>query len=293
MSVKKPVCILDFINSSAVFLKDKNIQDSRLNSELLLCDVLKCDRVNLYLNFDKPLTSKEAQLFRSYIKRRSDNEPLQYITGKAAFYKLEFVVNRNVLIPRPETELLVERIISDISETGKKNVSIFEIGTGSGCIPIALAFELSEKKINSDIFSIDNSEKAINTANENLGKLFQETPSIKFYKKDIFEVSKLTKNFDYIVSNPPYISKSEFNELDADVRLYEPALALTDGKDGMKFFDKIFEITSDIDFKGKTFCEIGFNQREKIEKLLESYGLVSYSFYKDYNDIDRILEIRK
>ncbi len=288
-----PVTLTEILNHSVKLLKEKDIRDARLNTELMLCDILKCDRVNLYLNFEKPISKNEAALFREYLRRRLTLEPLQYILGKTSFYGFEFIVNKSVLIPRPETELLVEKILSDITEKKKENVSIFEIGTGSGCISIALAKMLEHENINFDIFSIDKSKEAIDTANQNFKLNNLEGKQIKFYMKDVFEINKLTRHYDYIVSNPPYIAIDEFIELDAEVKDYEPDFALTDFGNGMKFYERIFRIASDNDFSGSVYCEIGFGQRSKTEELLEEYKFSNYTFYKDYSGTDRILEVTK
>lgn len=285
--------VLEILNRTTDLLNEKKIEDARLNAELILSEVMKCSRLNLYLNFDKPVDNEETELFRNYLNRRLKHEPLQYIFGKAQFYGMEFIVNENVLIPRPETELLVEKILTEIKGSNKNPVSIFEIGCGSGCIPLALANILTKENINFEIFSIDNSTEAIETANRNLSRLFPEIKTIRFYKKDVFEIQRLTKSYDYIVSNPPYISGYEYNLLDSCVKDYEPGEALTDFGTGLKYFEKIFSIAADKNFNGKVFCEIGFGQKENIEILLKEKNLIQYFFYKDYSNIDRVLEVIK
>ncbi|MDQ3021877.1 MAG: peptide chain release factor N(5)-glutamine methyltransferase [Bacteroidota bacterium] len=288
-----PVTLLEFLNYSTKLLNNKNIKDSRLNVELMLCDVLKCERMNLYMNFEKPLSKEEIKKFKEYLKRRLVNEPLQYILGKTSFYGLDFVVNKNVLIPRPETELIVEKILAEIKISKKTEVTIFEIGCGSGCISIALAKNLELEHVKFNIFSIDISRGAVEVANQNLRLNNLENSKVKFYSKDVFEIDNLTKAFDYIASNPPYIPLNEFKELESEVKDYEPDLALTDFGEGIKFFEKIFSIAADKKFIGKVFCEIGFGQRSKLEALLSEKKFTDYSFHKDYNGIDRILEVRK
>lgn len=285
--------VLEILNRTTDLLNEKKIEDARLNAELILSEVMKCSRLNLYLNFDKPVDNEETELFRNYLNRRLKHEPLQYIFGKAQFYGMEFIVNESVLIPRPETELLVEKILTEIKGSNKNPVSIFEIGCGSGCIPLALAYILTKENINFEIFSIDNSTEAIKTANRNLSRLFPEIKTIRFYKKDVFEIQRLTKSYDYIVSNPPYISGYEYNLLDSCVKDYEPGEALTDFGTGLKYFEKIFSIAADKNFNGKVFCEIGFGQKENIEILLKEKNLIQYFFYKDYSNIDRVLEVIK
>lgn len=260
---------------------------------MLLCHVLNCDRVTLYLNFDKPLKPDETDLLIKFLERRISHEPLQYILGKTSFYGYDIKVNKSVLIPRPETELLVERILRDIEDKHKSSVSIFEIGTGSGCIPIALAKSLIKKDINFEIFSIDISGEAIKTAKENLDLNRLNIPEVRLAVKDVFEIEKLKKDFDYIVSNPPYISEKEYELLDKDVLDSEPRIALTDSADGLNFYKRIFRIASDNGFTGKLFLETGYGQKGDIEKLLDGNKFSEFKFHKDYNDIYRILEVTK
>ena len=291
--ISVPGSLLEFVDLSAKVLEQKNISDSRLNAELLLCDVLKCSRIDLYLNFDKPLTKDEISLFKSILRRRMNHEPLQYILGKTSFYGLDFKVNNNVLIPRQETELLVERVINDVKTRSLKEVTVFEIGTGSGCIAIALAKILDRENINVKIISTDVSEAAIEVARENSVLNGIGSEKIKFIAKDFFEIDKLSRDFNYIVSNPPYISYDEFNKLDKEVKDFEPKIALTDNEKGLKFFEHILMIASAGDFTGKVYCEIGYGQKEDIEKILLRYDYLNYYFHKDYNGIFRILEVCK
>lgn len=285
--------INDALNYSTALLKKNKIKDARLNAELMLSEVIKYDRMNLYLNFEKPLSHAESAEFESFLQRRLKNEPLQYIFGKAHFYGMEFIVSKDVLIPRQETELLVERILDDIKKVKKDSLKLFEIGSGSGCISISIAALLEKENVACEIFSIDNSKEAVNVAVRNSEALLGKDHRIKFYVKDVFEINRLTKSFDYIVSNPPYISLEDFKGLDPEVNEFEPMNALTDNGDGLKFYERIFSIASDDIFKGKIFCEIGFGQRQNLEKLLTEKNFSNYKFYKDYGNIDRILEVQK
>ena len=288
-----PVTILDFINFSSDLLKRKNISEPRLTSELMLCGILNCRRMNLYLEFDKPLKRSETELLKSFLKRRISREPLQYILGNASFYGVEIKLNKHVLIPRPETELLVENVLIDIRNNERSEVTLFEIGSGSGCISIALAKQLEKEKIKYNIFSIDISEKAIAAAKEN--RLLNDISDVnlKFIVKDVMQIEKLNRSFDYIISNPPYISFSEFKLLEPEVKDFEPDLALTDFNNGLRFYEKIFSIATDASFIGKIFCEIGAGQQERIELLLKEKNFSRYSFIKDYSNIPRIVKAEK
>lgn len=293
MDKKEPVTTIEFINFCAELLKENNISDPRLTSELLMCEIMNCSRVNLYLDFDKPLKKTESDQLKEFLDRRIGHEPLQYISGKTSFYGLDIKVNSKVLIPRPETEQLVEHILKDIKESGKSDVSLIEFGAGSGCISIAIAKQLESMNINYSIFSIDISNDAVEVANENLRLNELSSSKVRFITKDLFEIERLNKSVDYIISNPPYISLNEFTKLESEVKDHEPDFALTDFNDGLKFYRKIFSIAADDNFKGKVFCEIGFGQKDSVESIIKSKGFKNYFFYNDYNDIPRIIKTEK
>jgi len=258
-----------------------------------LCDVLKCSRIDLYLNFDKPLTKDEIKIYKDFVQRRLKNEPLQYILGKTSFYGFDIMVNDKVLIPRQETEILVEKVLNDIKSRTLKEVSVFEIGAGSGCISIALTKMLKLENLDVKIYAVDISAEALEVAEKNCELNGLKHGDIKFIVKDIFEIEKLSRNFDYIVSNPPYIPFDEYNKLEKEVKDYEPLISLTDKENGLKFYERIFKIASDETFTGKIYCEIGFDQKEDLEKILLQYNFSSHCFYKDYSGNFRILEVKK
>ncbi|MEP7146337.1 MAG: peptide chain release factor N(5)-glutamine methyltransferase, partial [bacterium] len=256
-------------------------------------EILKCERMNLYMNFDRMLSKYEIKILKEFIHRRISHEPIQYILGKASFFGSEFIVCKSVLIPRPETELLVQKILEDIKDSGKKEVSVFEIGAGTGCISIAVAKGLEKINIGYEIFSIDRSKDAIKNAEQNQKLNAVNNKKLKFYCKDVFDIDKLNKSFDYIVSNPPYISNELYIDLPPEIKDNEPDLALTDFGDGLEFYKRILMIASDEKFSGKVFCEIGYGQKNKIEMLLKKNNFSQYFFLKDYNNINRILIAKK
>lgn len=288
-----PNNVIEFINYTSAKLEEIKINDARLNAELMLCEVLKSSRVELYLNFEKPLTKEEIQEFKTMLQRRLKHEPLQHILGKTNFYGFDFIVNSKVLIPRSETELLAEKIIEDVKSSSLKKVSIFEIGSGSGCLSIAVAKSLIKENIEVQIFSIDISKDAIEVSKENLVLNNLDAEIIRYYVKDVFEIDKLNRDFNYIISNPPYISLKDYENLDKEVRDFEPKVSLTDDSEGLKFYEQIFRIASNDSFTGKVFCEIGFGQKDSIEKILMKNNFNKYKFYKDYSDIYRIIEAGK
>lgn len=285
--------VLDIIKSSTELLAKKNIANPRLNVELMLCEVLDCDRVKLYLDFEKPLTKNELDLYREWFKRRLNHEPLQYITGHAYFYGYRFKVNEHVLIPRQETEILVEKVLEDIKKNPKESLSILEIGTGSGCISIALGKKLDELEMKYNIVAIDISKDALDVAAYNLEKIEGSNEKISFVEKDIFEIDTFNKDIDCIVSNPPYIPYTEFEGLNEEVNKYEPTISLTDYKDGLTFYRKILGLYSSPVITGKLFFEIAYNQKKNLENLLKDFPNIMGKFFKDYSDNDRVLEVSK
>jgi release factor glutamine methyltransferase len=287
MAEKKLTTLLEIIKYSANLLNENGIKDSRLNVELMFCDILNCDRMKLYLDFDKPLKSEEITVFKTMLKRRMLNEPLQYILGKTNFYGYEIILNNKVLIPRQETEILVDKVLENIYKSHSESLSILEIGSGSGCIAIALSAELSKKNINHKIISIDKSEDAVGVSKQNakLNNISEE--NLEFGKLDYLK-DELPDEFDYVISNPPYIPARNIKNLDEEVKSFEPIDALTDGGEGLIFYKKIL---SDFFTKSKIILEIGDGQKEIIEAEILKNGIKDYNFYKDYCNIERVLLI--
>jgi release factor glutamine methyltransferase len=251
---------------------------------MLLAHVLNYKRLNLYLSFDKPLTIEEISDYRELIKRRSRFEPLQYILGSVEFFGLNFKVNSSALIPRPETEILVETIIET---AGNEPLEILDIGTGSGNIAVALAKNLPQ----SNITGIDVSKSALNLAEENV-KL-NKVQNIKLALHDILQADQeylKGKHFDIIVSNPPYISSEEFPTLAPELKVYEPKDALTDFSDGLKFYRGI---SSNAKYllkpKGKIFFEMGKGLHENIKNILQMNGFSKIVIKKDFQNIERVI----
>ena len=276
--------VLEALNGASDYLQNKGIKSSRLNAELLLSHILNCKRLELYLSFDRPLQKSEIDSYRELLKRRSTFEPLQYIIGKVEFYGLEFEVNQSVLIPRPETELLVEAVIESVAKD--ENINILDIGSGSGNISIALA-----KNIPScTVVGIDISEEAIETSTRN-AKLNGVESQLMFVKKNILNGIEINENsFDVVVSNPPYVSVADFVNLDPELRLYEPQIALTDEIDGLSFYRNISVLSrSLLKNNGKLFFEIGAGQSDAVKKILIDSDYKNIVIIKDYSDIERVI----
>jgi release factor glutamine methyltransferase len=284
MQKEKISKIIDIINWGDAYFKVKDIPESRLNIELLLCAVLQCKRMNLYLNFDKPLIQNELDTLREYVKRRVTREPLQYILGETEFMGLPFKVNSNALIPRPETELLVEEVIKFAKRIPDKTLNILDIGSGSGNISISLAKLIP----NSFITAIDCSEKALQLSKEN-AELNKVNEKIDFILSDILNDNFQNMKFDIIVSNPPYISLPEYDDLEPELK-FEPKNALTDLNDGFCFYRRITTIGKEIIHPGGlTAVEIAYNQSEKVFSLFHDTGYSNIQIIKDYSNIDRII----
>lgn len=276
--------VLESIKLTTEYFESKGIESPRINAELLLAHILNCKRLDLYLMFDRPLKKEEIELYREYLGRRGKNEPLQYIVGSVEFYGLEFKVNKNVLIPRPETEILVETII----ENTDKNVhaEILDIGAGSGNIAVVLAKYL----MNSHIVSIDRSSEAIDTAKNN-AEINSVSDRISFEQKNVLNgYFEFPEKFDIIVSNPPYISSEQYSGLRPELVLYEPKIALTDDADGLTFYRAIADGTRNIIKEGgRIYFEVGEGQAREVQLILENNGFKNIRTVKDYLNIERVI----
>ena len=280
--------VLEALNGASDYLQNKGIKSARLNSELLLAHILNCKRLELYLSFDRPLQKSETDSYRELLKRRSTFEPLQYIISKVEFYGLEFEVNSSVLIPRPETELLVEAVIESVKKD--ERISILDIGSGSGNIAVALAKNIPSSKV----IGLDISEKAVETSIRN-AKLNGVENQVMFIQKNILNgIDVPQSDFDVVVSNPPYVSINDFNNLDPELRLYEPKIALTDESDGLSFYNKITVLSrSLLKENGKIFFEIGAGQSEAVKSILLENNFTNIIIKKDYSEIERIISGEK
>ncbi len=276
--------VLESIKLSTEYLQKKEIESPRINAELLLANILNCKRLDLYLKFDQPLKDEEIITYREFIKRRGKFEPLQYITGSVEFYGLEIKVNKSVLIPRPETEILVETIINSIEKY--ESIDILDIGTGSGNIAISIAKYFPNSKVS----AIDSSIQAIEIAKEN-AKLNSVDSRIDFINDSIMNgINYSTKKYDIIVSNPPYVSGEEFQNLRPELKVYEPRIALTDEGDGFSFFKIIASKTKSIlKEKGKLFFEVGKDQYTHVEEILLENSFKNITVKKDYLNIERVV----
>ncbi|MCX8104358.1 MAG: peptide chain release factor N(5)-glutamine methyltransferase [Ignavibacterium album] len=278
------ITVLEALNLSTDYLNKKNIESARLNAELMLAHILRCKRLELYLQFDRPLDDNELQQYRNFLSRRANREPLQYILGEVEFFNVTLKVNKNVLIPRPETELLVEKIINDFKD--KSVFRFLDIGVGSGNISIAILKNL----INAQCVGIDISDEAIALANEN-AIINEVQDRIEFRRFDILKdnINELGK-FDLIVSNPPYVSLEDYERLEPELKIYEPQIALTDYYNGMTFYKKIiYNSKSLLNENGKIYLELGKGLHEEVRLLMQEKNFSDIMVIKDFQGIERII----
>jgi len=271
----------EIINEGSKILKLNNINSFNLDSEILLSSVLRLDRSKLILNLNKKIEEKDKKNYFNFIERRKKNEPIAYIIGYKEFWKNKFKVDNNVLIPRPDTEILVEQTLNKIDKNSSKR--ILDIGTGSGCVLLAI---LKERNKCHGV-GIDISKKAIKLAIYN-AKIQHIRNRIKFFNSDIdnFCIGK----YDLIVSNPPYIKYFAINDLDSDIKNYEPKVALNGGIDGYSKIRLIIKKSSTlIKRKGKLILEVGLGQIRETKKILKLNGFYFDRIAKDLAGISRCI----
>lgn len=271
--------VKDIIIKTTAVLKDAGIESASLDCRLLLCKFLGVDKVYLITNSDREID--DLSEFDALVKRRLNHEPMQYILNHAEFMGLDFYVDENVLIPRPDTEILVEKVISHFGET---SFEFLDIGTGSGCIPISI---LANCK-NARGISADISEKAIDVAKKN-AESNKVTERLDFINIDILNDFPEGK-FDCIVSNPPYIESEVVETLMPDVREFEPHLALDGGADGLTFYRRIADKGYDsLKDGGLLAFEIGYNQGESVSRIMNEKGYRNTEVIKDIAGNDRVV----
>jgi release factor glutamine methyltransferase len=274
------------------YLTQKKVDSPRLSAELLLSDVLAMKRIELYMHFDKAVEQEKLDTLRGLVKRAGESEPIGYLVGRTEFYSLELAVCPDCLIPRPETELLVERAIEFLrARTGNQHV--LDLCTGCGCIAIAIAKNFSDVKI----IATDISDGALATAAKNVQKHKLED-KITLLSGDLFEpiIRQIDiAPFDLIISNPPYVSELEFEKLEKNVKDYEPRIALHGGADGLDVYRRIVaEVDKFLKPDASLMMEIGYAQGTAVRELLEKKDLfASVAIEKDLSNNDRIAIAKK
>ena len=269
------------LNQASKILNNSSNASFKLDSEILLSEVIKKNRQYLILNSNEELKKENIKLFNYLLKRRKKGEPIAYLINKKEFWKQNFYINQNVLIPRPDTELLVEETLKLFNVNSKLN--ILDIGTGSGCILLSI---LNERKSFYGT-GIDISKKAINVARFN-AKMLQLSNRATFYNSDVDKF--LIGKYDMILSNPPYIKQKDLKYLEVDIKDFEPKLALDGGKDGFSKITKVISKTSTLlKRNGKFILEIGFGQKNRILNILKKNNFFINKVLKDYGKKDRCI----
>ena len=278
MEGKETWTTLKILTWTKEYLAGKGVDNARLEAEWLLCEALALDRIGLYLNFDKPLQDNELAAYRTMVARRAKREPLQYILGSQEFYGLEFVVTPAVLIPRHDTELLVEEALKRAVPAGR----ILDIGAGSGCIAVALAAKLPA----AEIYGVEQSAVALAVAAENAQR---NGVRLHLLAGSLFEPVS-GEMFDLIVSNPPYIPSGDLPGLEPEVRDYEPLAALDGGVDGLDFYRLIIPAAVDqLSPGGWLLVEVGIDQAIAVRELFASSGFSAIFAAKDPGGVDRVV----
>jgi release factor glutamine methyltransferase len=275
MNIKK------ILNEGINVLHKSKIRNPRLDCEILLSNLIKRDKKHIILNSSNLLTFEQSSKFKDLIKRRKNGEPIAYLINGKEFWRDEFYVDKNVLIPRPDTELIVEQVLKICSK--KSQLQVLDIGTGSGCVLLSILKERS----NFYGTGIDISKKSINVSKFNAKRL-NLTNRVKFFHSSVdnFKIGK----YDIVVSNPPYIKLLDLKYLDKDIVNFEPKLALSGGIDGFFKIRKVINKTKNLIKKnGKFILEIGFNQKNKVKEILKKEGFYINKSIKDYGNNDRCI----
>ena len=277
--------IIDIIKWAEKYFSKNQFTNPKLEIEWLLRSLLKCNKLDIYLRFEEPLDTNQLTVLRKWIKRRIKNkEPLQYITGSCEFYGRRYIVNPKVLIPRQETERVVDIVIEKSKLIEKPY--ILDIGTGSGCIATTCASEI----LNSRVFGVDICPEAIQVAEENKSNL--NLKNVFFDVMDIL-VNTPPKEYDLLVSNPPYISRNEMNYLPEEVKNFEPPMALTDSADGLTFYHRLAKIGRQVvKVNGWIVLEVGIKDHpNKVLSIFKNLDYKNLELIKDLNVDNRVLII--
>jgi len=275
------ISIENILDRGASMLKKNNIPNPHLDSEILLSQSINKDKKYIILNSKVILNNKQLDNFKNLINRRKNGEPIAHLTNKKEFWKNEFYVNKDVLIPRPDTELIIEQVLKIYPKN--MQLQVLDIGTGSGCILLSILKE----RLNFYGTGIDISKKSINVSKINTKQL-NLMNRVKFFHSSVdnFNIGK----YDLIVSNPPYIKLLDLKYLEKDVVNFEPKLALNGGLDGFSKIRKVINKASTlIKKKGKFILEIGFNQKNKVKEILKKEGFYINKAIKDYGNNDRCI----
>jgi len=269
-------------------IQERDYNNPFLDVQLILSHLLKKDKIYLHMHKDEEVNSDVSEKYYEMVERRNLGYPLQYMLNSQEFMGLDFFVQEGVLIPRPDTEILVEKLINIVNQTPLKDkkIKILDIGTGSGAIALSLAYYLK----NSFVTAVDISDIAIETATLNVKRL--KLNNVSIFKADVFgDMNISDEKYDVVVSNPPYIEKSTIEELQIEVSQYEPKIALDGGIDGLDFYRQIVSVFKEIHCKNSILAvEIGYNQKNTVTEIFENTKLFNkIETYKDLSGRDRVV----
>lgn len=281
------VTIEKLLKDGTKMIQQRDYNNPLLDVQLILCHLLHKDRVYLHLNRKEEVDERIKKAFYEMVQRRNQGYPLQYMTNVQEFMGLEFFVQEGILVPRPDTEILVEKIVNFVnkSDLKKSTLKILDIGTGSGAIAVSLAYYLK----NSTVTAMDVSETAIETTEINIEK--HNLKNIKTVKADIFEDVFVDEKFDIVVSNPPYIKREIIKDLQTEVSQYEPRLALDGGEDGLLYYRRIAEVFEKVHGNDAVLCvEIGHDQKNDVQRIFENLNIFKkIETDKDLGGNDRVV----
>jgi release factor glutamine methyltransferase len=277
------------IERASEYLREASVPNDLLDAQTLLAEALGCDRTYLIINYNKVLTENELARYQALIERRASGEPLQYITGHQEFFGLEFEVTPDVLIPRPETEIIIEETIRIVEREKFVRPLIVDAGTGSGCLAVTLAREIDRLRA----IATDISTAALLVAKRNAAR-HGMIGRIDFIAADMFNAFTEIPFADIIISNPPYVSHQELATLQREVRDWEPKVALTDFDDGLSFYRRLLsEAPARLKAGGYLICEMGYTQSDVITAMIDPAIWAEPDILKDLQGIPRTIVIRK
>ncbi len=283
--------VLEALNWASDYLREQGIENPRLNAELLLASSMQISREGLYICLQDPLMEDKRERLEGLVLRRGSGEPLQYILGHQEFWSIKLKVDPRVLIPRPETEHLVEEALSILTNISSKKIpTVLELGTGSGAIAIALAREV--EKIS--MVATDLSEEALRVAKEN-SKEAGVAPKIQFVRGDLLHPFCRREIFDLILSNPPYLSVADLRGLAREVKDHEPMIAIDGGEDGLDFYRKLIDqVPSYLKREGWLLLEVGSSQAGHVSEMIEAEGFFQKpQRVKDLSGIERVVKAQR
>lgn len=276
--------LVEVLKRTELFLKERGIPSPRLEAELLLGHILELERLQLYMNFDKPLRDEELARLREPVRRRGAREPIAYILGRREFYSLDFAVGPGVLIPRPDTETLVEAALRSCEPEGEAPVYVADVGTGSGCVGIAIAKSQPAVRL----FATDTSVEALGYARRNV-EAHELGDRVALLRGPLLSPIPEDRPVDVIVSNPPYIPSADIEGLMPDVRDYEPRDALDGGIDGLDIYRSLIPLAAKR-ARRAVLVEIGHDQGEAVSAIFRDAGLQEVRVIQDLTGRDRVVQ---